>query len=237
MPLIDEDGTVKNVLLTGSQGGVGTAVLPVLESAGWTVQPFDLSNGQNLLDEKSVLRAVEGCEAIVHAGAIAHDMSGTPAQIMATNVLGTWHVLLAAEAHHLTRVITFSSAQVFGFAEGEGVPDYLPVNDSHPLRAARPYGLSKRLAEEMCAAWTGRTGIPTIVLRPVMIVNDDTLTSLTDSELSAFIHVEDVAEATLTALTADIDGHHRLTLSGPGDFDASAAFETLGWRARRGRPN
>ena len=135
---------MKNVLLTGSQGGVGTAVLSVLESAGWTVQPFDLSNGQNLLDEKSVLRAVEGCEAIVHAGAIAHDMSGTPAQIMATNVLGTWHVLLAAEAHHLTRVITFSSAQVFGFAEGEGVPDYLPVNDSHPLRAARPYGLSKR---------------------------------------------------------------------------------------------
>ncbi len=34
-----------------------------------------------------------------------------------------------------------------------------------------------------------------------MIVNDDTLTSLTDSELSAFVHVEDVAEATLTALT------------------------------------
>lgn len=164
-------------------------------------------------------------------------MSGTPAQIMATNVLGTWHVLLAAEAHRPTRVITFSSGQVFGFAEGEGVPDYLPVDDRHPLRAARPYGLSKRLAEEMCAAWTARTGIPTIVFRPVMIVNDDTLASLRDPEPSAFVHVEDVAEATLTALTADIEGHHQLTLCGPGDFDTSAAFETLGWRARRGRRN
>ncbi len=68
-----------------------------------------------------------------------------------------------------------------GFAEGEGLPDYLPVDDNHPLRAARPYALSKRLAEEMCAAWTARTGIPTIVLRPVMIVNDDTLASLTNT--------------------------------------------------------
>ena len=228
---------MKTVLLTGSHGGVGTSVMHALESKGWSVHPFDLSTGQNLLDEESVLSAAEHCDAIVHAGAIAHDMSGTPAQIMATNVLGTWHVLLAAEAHRLTRVIIFSSAQVFGFAEDEGIPDYLPVDDNHPLRAARPYGLSKRLGEEMCAAWTSRTGIPTIVLRPVMIVNDDTLASLTDAELSAFVHAEDVAEATLAALTADVEGHHRLTLCGPGDFDSSAACETLGWRARRGRPN
>jgi UDP-glucose 4-epimerase len=164
-------------------------------------------------------------------------MSGTPAEIMATNVLGTWHVLLAAEAQRLSRVITFSSAQVFGFAEGEGVPDYMPVDDNHPIRAARPYGLSKRLAEEMCAAWTARTGIPTIVLRPVMIVNEDSLSALPESERGAFVHVEDVAEATLMALTAELDGHHRLTLCGPGHFNTSAALETLGWRARRGLPN
>jgi UDP-glucose 4-epimerase len=209
----------------------------MLESAGWTVQPFDLSCGQDLLEAESVLNEAEGCEAIVHAGAIAHDLSGTPAQIMATNVLGTWHVLLAAEARQMARVVTFSSAHVFGFADGEGVPDYLPVDDNHPLRAARPYGLSKRLAEEMCAAWTARTGISTIVLRPVIIVNDDSLASLTDLELNAFVHVDDVAEATVGALTASIDGHHRLTLCGPGDFDTSAAFETIGWQARRGRPS
>ena len=228
---------MKDVLLTGSEGGVGICVRPVLERAGWRVRSFDLSTGQNLLDEELVLTAAQGCEAVVHAGAIAHDMSGTAAEIMATNVLGTWHVLVAAETHRLSRVITFSSAQVFGFAEGEGVPDYLPVNDAHPLRAVRPYGLSKRLAEDMCEAWTARTGIPTIVLRPVMIVDDDSLAVLTDPELGAFIHIEDVAEAIRSALTADIEGHHRLTLCGPGDFDTSVAFERLGWKPRRGWPN
>jgi len=69
---------------------------------------------------------------------------------MAVNVLGTWHVLLAAEAAGAGRVIVFSSAQVFGIAEGERLPGYFPVDDAHPRRAARPYGLSKRLAEDLC---------------------------------------------------------------------------------------
>ena len=45
---------------------------------------------------------------------------------------------LAAEQWHASKVVYFSSAQVFGFAEGEGTPDYRPVDDDHPLRAARP---------------------------------------------------------------------------------------------------
>jgi UDP-glucose 4-epimerase len=163
---------VAAVLLTGSSGGVGQATGPVLEAAGWIVRPFDLAAGNDLRDEAAVRRATEGCEAVVHAGAIAHDSAGTPAEIVATNVLGTWHVLQAAEAHSVARVVYFSSAQVFGLAEGEGEPAYLPVDDDHPVRAARPYGMSKRLAEEMCAAWTARTGIPTTVLRPVLILTD-----------------------------------------------------------------
>ena len=118
-------------------------------------------------DYDAVLEAVLGCEAVVHAAAIAHDSAGTPADIVATNVLGTWHVLLAAENVAVSRVVYFSSAQVFGFADGEGEPIYLPVDDE-PIQAgqARPYGIAKRLAEDMCSAWTARTGITTIVLRP-----------------------------------------------------------------------
>ena len=147
----------------------------MLETAGLEVRGFDLRHGDDLRDETAVRQAVDGCDAVVHAGAIAHDRGGTPSDILATNVLGTWHVLLAAEAHHVTRVVYFSSAQVFGFAEGEDVPAYLPVDDRHPLRASRPYGMSKRLAEEMCDAWTRRTAITTIVLRPVMILTDEGL--------------------------------------------------------------
>jgi nucleoside-diphosphate-sugar epimerase len=222
---------------------VGRATRPALEAAGWTVEPFDIADGKDLRDEAAVRQAMLGCEAVVHAGAIAHDTSGTPAEIVATNVLGTWHVLAAAEARGVSRVVYFSSAQVFGCAEGEGTPVYLPIDDAHPVRAARPYGMSKRLAEDMCAAWTSRTGIPTTVLRPVLILDDQGLLQVTeaDADLGAFVHVDDVATAVVLALSARTGGHEpaghvRLTLCGPGQFDASAARAVLGWMPTRAWP-
>lgn len=224
------------VLLTGSSGGVGRATRPVLETAGWAVRPFDITDGQDLRDEAAVRGAMAGCTAVVHAGAIAHDSAGSPAEIVATNLLGTWHVLQAAETYGVSRVVYFSSAQVFGFAEGEGTPDYLPVDDAHPMRAARPYGMSKRLAEDMCSAWTARTGITTIVLRPVLILTDQALSQITeaDAELGAFVHADDVASAVLRALSVTVSGHIRLTLCGPGQFDTTIARRILRWTPRRG---
>jgi nucleoside-diphosphate-sugar epimerase len=78
------------VLLTGSSGGVGRAATPVLQAAGCAVKPFDLADGQDMRDEAAVLDATRGCDAVVHAGALAHDCAGTPAEIVATNLLGTW---------------------------------------------------------------------------------------------------------------------------------------------------
>lgn len=223
-------------MVTGASGQVGRRLVDRLTQLGWGTRAFDLVTGHDLRDAAAVAAAAQGCEAIVHAGALAHDTAGTPADIVATNVLGTWHVLLAAELHQAARVVYFSSAQVFGFAEGEGSPDYLPVDDAHPLRAARPYGMSKRLAEEMCAAWTSRTAIPTVVLRPVLILDDAGLETMSeaDAELRAFVHVDDVVDATILALQLTASGHHRMTLCGPGDFDTSVARDLLGWAPRRG---
>jgi nucleoside-diphosphate-sugar epimerase len=91
----------------------------------------------DLLDLPALRQAAEGCAAIVHLGALAHDTAGSPEQIMAVNVLGTWHVLLAAEAAGIAKVVHFSSAQVFGIAEAERTPDFFPVDDEHPRRAMR----------------------------------------------------------------------------------------------------
>ena len=223
------------VLLTGSSGLVGCAARPALEAAGWAVRPFDVADGHDLCDAEAVSDAVQGCDAVVHAGALAHDTAGSPNDIVATNLLGTWHVLTAAETQRVSRVVYFSSVQVFGFAEGEGTPAYLPVDDAHPLNASRPYGMSKRLAEEMCRAWTARTQIPTIVLRPVLILDEQRLArySPQTADLGAFVHVDDVAAATVRALTADLEGHHRLTLCGPGPFDTTLTEKTLGWKPAR----
>ncbi len=234
-----EDGDVRSVLITGSEGRIGRRLVTRFADEGVEVRGLDLRSGLDLRHLPTVEQTVEGVDVVVHAGALAHDTAGTPDEIIATNLLGTWHVLLAAERAAVGRVVHLSSAQVFGFAEGEGVPESLPVRDSHPLRAARPYGLSKRLAEEMCAAWTSRTGIPTVALRPVLVLDDEDLISTRepDVELGAFVHLDDLAAAVVGAATVALTGHHRLTICSVGPFDTAPARQLLGWSPRHRRPS
>ena len=91
--------------------------------------------------------------------------------------------------------------------------------------------MSKRLAEEMTAAWTARTGIATIVLRPVMVLADDGFRRFdpTTADLGACVHVDDVADAVVAAVTVPYAGHARMILCGPGDFDPAVARRVLGW--------
>ena len=167
---------------------------------------------------------------------------------MAVNVLGTWHVLLAAEAAGAGRVISFSSAQVFGIAEGERLPDYFPVDDAHPRRAMRPYGLSKRLGEDLCAGFTRRTGIATVCLRPVAVWDQARYGQVRDQwrtrprsewepywEYGAFVDVRDVAAAVGQALTVPLDGHHRVLLCAAG-IAATAPSLDLAARLAPGVP-
>jgi UDP-glucose 4-epimerase len=213
------------VLVTGDRGTVGVPVAGFLRRAGYEVAGFDRADGADVLDLAAVSRAARGCAAIVHLAALAHDSAGSPEQIMAVNVLGTWHVLLAAEAAGTNRVISFSSVQVFGIAEGERLPDYFPVDDAHPRRAMRPYGLSKQLGEDLCAAFTSRTGIGTVCLRPVAVWAQARYGQVQHQwraqprsewepywEYGAFVDVRDVAAAVGQALTVPLNGHHRVLL-------------------------
>ncbi|MCU1491171.1 MAG: NAD-dependent epimerase/dehydratase [Acidimicrobiaceae bacterium] len=222
------------VLVTGHRGKLGARVAQALGGAGHEIVGFEVADGADLLDARAVGEAAAGCGAVVHLAALANDGAGTPEQIMAVNLLGTWHVLLAAEAQSLGRVVHFSSAQVFGASNGEGLPDYFPVDDAHPRRAGRPYGLSKRLGEDLWEAFTARTGTPTVVLRPVRVLEADEYEEISRSwvaqpsaewepfwEFGSVVDVRDVAEAVLLALEPAVVGHVRALLCS-ADVAASA---------------
>ncbi len=228
-----------DILLTGHRGKIGRALAAHLEHHGHAVTGFDLADGDDLLDLNAVMRAASGASAIVHAGAVAHDSLGTPEQIMSVNVLGTWHVLLAAEAVGAERVIHFSSAQALGIAEGERLPDRFPVDDRHPRRAMRPYGLSKHLAEDLCRAFTARTGIGSVSLRPVAVWEPDDYARIEAErrreprfewdpywEYGAFVDIRDVVSAVVRALEVPLKGHHRMLLCAE-EISGSAATLVL----------
>ncbi|HEY6399628.1 MAG TPA: NAD(P)-dependent oxidoreductase [Solirubrobacteraceae bacterium] len=236
------------VLVTGHLGNVGRVVAEHLDSCGHAVDGFDVVDGGDLLDLAAITRAAAGAAAIVHLGALAHDTAGRPEQIMAVNVLGTWHVLLAAEAAGVARVVHFSSVQALGIAEGEGLPDYFPVDDDHPRRAIRPYGVSKRLAEDLCQSVTARTGMTTVSLRPVAVWGPGAYARVEAQraaqprsewepfwEYGAFVDVRDVAAAVQCALEVRLSGHHRALLCA-ADISASAPSLELATRLAPGVP-
>ena len=209
------------VLLTGHRGRLGSVIGEYLRSLGHEVRGFDLAEGGDVLDAAAVAEAARGVESIVHVAGLAGDRPARPEAIMAANVLGTWHVLLASEAARVRRVVYLSSGKALGLIERD--PDYLPVDDDHRGLPSLPYALSKWLAEEMCAAFSVRTGVETLCLRPVQVFDAESYAVAASRtwhpsdgshwHLGVHIDVRDVATACAAALTCAASRHERLLLS------------------------
>jgi UDP-glucose 4-epimerase len=209
------------ILVTGDRGRLGLVLRSRLEAAGHAVDGFDLAAGDDILDPQAVVTAAEGCDAIVHLAGLPEDRGGEPAEFLSANVLGTYNVLQAARAAGVGRVVYASSGKALGMLERD--PAYLPMDDAHPGLPSRPYGLSKWLAEELCEAFTNETGIATLCLRPVLVLDEhgwetfgaaDELPEARSGfwHLGVFVDNDDVADAFLLALTCPDPGHVRLLL-------------------------
>jgi nucleoside-diphosphate-sugar epimerase len=212
------------VLLTGHRGRLGSVIGEHLRSGGHEIRGFDLAEGGDVLDAAAVDRAARGVDAIVHVAGIAGDRPAPPDRVMSVNLLGTWHMLLAAEAARVRRVVYLSSGKALGLLERD--PDYLPVDDEHRGLPGLPYALSKWLAEEMCAAFTTRTGVETLCLRPVQVFDAKGYRAAAHQpdwrpdtgsawHLGVHIDVRDVASACAAALSCPKAGHQRLLLCAP----------------------
>lgn len=207
------------ILVTGHRGRIGPAIADRLAADRHTVRGFDLADGNDIMDAAAVRRAADGMDMIVHVAGLAGDRPAAPADVMAVNLIGTSNVLLAAEAASVGRVVYMSSGRSLGLLERD--PDYLPLDDDHRGLPSQPYALAKWLAEEMCAAFTHRTGVETICLRPVAVFSDaDYARALQAPEpaagalwpLGVHLHVLDLADAVAAAVGCRPVGHCRLLL-------------------------
>jgi nucleoside-diphosphate-sugar epimerase len=209
------------VLVTGDRGRLGIALRRRLEADGIAVRGFDAADGHDVLDVDAVREAARGCSAIVHLAGLAEDRGGAPERFVELNVSGTYHVLLAAREAGVERVVHASTGKVLGMLERD--PAYVPIDDAHPGLPSRPYGLSKWLAEELCEAFTNETGIASLCLRPVLVLDDEGWATLGAGpelpearsggwHLGVFVDGEDVADAFALALRCPDPGHVRLLL-------------------------
>lgn len=160
------------VLVTGSAGRIGSKVVGRLLERGDSVTGFDLkpsgvthSRYREVLgafdDRASAADAMRGVEAVLHLGAFMSWLAADADKLHRANVDGTRVILDEALKVKPRRIVFASSGEVYP----ENVPDYLPVDEDHPLKPRSPYGLTKLLGEELMRFVERTSGIPCTVLR------------------------------------------------------------------------
>lgn len=160
------------ILVTGSAGRIGSRAVDRLLAEGRTVTGFDLrGTGRSqpgyreivgaFDDPAAAAEAMTGAEAVLHLGAFMSWLAADTGKLFRANVDGT-RVLMEAAARVRPRRIVFASS---GEVYPENVPDYLPVDEAHPLKPRSAYGLSKQLGEEIVRFTERGTGIPATILR------------------------------------------------------------------------
>jgi NAD dependent epimerase/dehydratase len=174
----------RRVLVTGAGGFIGSHVVEALVgerarvrafvrydsrgSRGWldTIAADRLAEVEvfagDIRDAPTVDRAVAGCEVVLHlASLIAIPYSYlAPEAYVATNVVGTQHVLDACRRHDVARVVHTSTSEVYGSAQR------VPIDEGHPLHPQSPYAASKASADLLALSYHASFGTPVVVLRP-----------------------------------------------------------------------
>jgi nucleoside-diphosphate-sugar epimerase len=138
-----------------------------LVRAGRDVEPLrrlgiDLAVG-DLRDAASVRAACRGVRYVYHCGALVSDW-GSRADFQQTNVVGTQHVVEAAVAEGVQRLVHLSSAAVYGYPRRD------LIDESCPQRSRRiPYIETKIAAEQVVRRAVDQHRLPAVMLRPVMV--------------------------------------------------------------------
>jgi len=178
----------------------------------------------DVLDYQAVLKAMEGCQVVIHLAAIAGvpDVFRHPVMTMKVPLLGTYHALEAA-LHHGTieRLIDFSTSEVFGtYAYRVQEADGTALGAVGEARWT--YAVSKLATEHLAHNYCKEFGLPTVSVRPFNIYgprqvgagavhefvvralrNEDLVVHNDGSQIRAWCYVDDIVDGVMLALVKD----------------------------------
>jgi nucleoside-diphosphate-sugar epimerase len=176
------NNNIKNVLVTGGAGYVGSVLVPQLLKAGYHVSVLDLFiYGEHTLDEvknHSELEVIKGdirdqallknitknYDAVIHLACISNDPSVEldPALSTSINYEAFEPLVKISKQNGIKRFIFASSGSVYGVSESKD------ITEDHPLVPVSYYNKYKALCEPVLKKYESSDFI-TVVVRPATI--------------------------------------------------------------------
>jgi predicted dehydrogenase/nucleoside-diphosphate-sugar epimerase len=178
-----ESSKSKRVLITGASGFIGCRLSERLHfGSDWNVRalirtpgravrlarmPIEFAIG-DLASTSDLERALEGCDAVVHAGI---GTSWRESERVAVNVKGTQNLVDAALRAGVKRFIHISTIAIYGERVGGTITEETPL---HPKKGW-DYAESKYEAERIVLQ-AARRGLPALLLRPSVVYGPHNMT-------------------------------------------------------------
>ena len=177
------------ILFTGGSGKAGRHAIAYLEAQGHRVlnldlvplegvpnriaditdagQVFDVMASYAGYDELEPGTGVPKFDAVVHFAAVPRLLMTSDNECYRVNTLGTYNVIDAAVKFGIRKIIFASSETTYGicFADGERKPDYLPIDEEHPVIPEDSYAMSKVANEVTARSFQRRSGFDIYGLR------------------------------------------------------------------------
>jgi nucleoside-diphosphate-sugar epimerase len=157
------------VLVTGSAGRIGQAVVAELEARGLPVRGFDrvptpgLPDAVvgDLTDAQALRRAAEGVGTLVHLAATPDD-ADFMTELLPNNLVGVYNVFEAARLAGVKRMVLASSGQVVWHQRFTGP---LPIRATDPVTPRYWYAAAKVFLEAAGRAYADAHGISVLAAR------------------------------------------------------------------------
>jgi len=122
----------------------------------------------NILDPESITKAVQGCDAIIHAAANTNIWPNRSQIVRKVNIEGTQNVIHAAKLHGVEKLIYIGTANSFGFGTKEN-----PGKEEHPYQSQK-YGLdymdSKYEAQQLILDAAKKDNLPALTINPTFML-------------------------------------------------------------------
>lgn len=146
------------VAITGSSGFIGKKLAEYLANKNVEIIEISRNKGYDISDWKSI-KDLTPCECIIHLAAktFVPDSFNDPRSFYEFNLLSTLNTLELARIWK-AKVIYMSSYFY-------GPPQYIPVDELHPLHPHNPYSRTKFYSEELCKSYSMDYSIPVISFR------------------------------------------------------------------------